>query len=46
LRPEEPWIAVGALGPSLLRRDFAMGHIAWGVTSALPIFVSQTAEAI
>jgi hypothetical protein len=29
LRPEEPWIAVGALGPSLLRRDFAMCHIAW-----------------
>jgi hypothetical protein len=27
LRPEAPWIAVGALGPSLLRRDFAMGHI-------------------
>jgi hypothetical protein len=33
------WIAVGALCPSLLRRDFAMGHIASGVTSELLIFV-------
>jgi hypothetical protein len=41
LRPEGPWMAVGALGPFLLRRDFAMGQIAWGVTSVLLIFVSQ-----
>jgi hypothetical protein len=32
LRPVAPWMAVGALGPSLFSRDFAMGHIAWGVT--------------
>jgi hypothetical protein len=38
LRPEGPWIAVGALGPSLFRRDFAMGQIAWGVTSVLTYF--------
>jgi hypothetical protein len=37
LRPEGPWIAVCALGPSLFRRDFAMGHIAWGLTPELPI---------
>jgi hypothetical protein len=30
LRPEAPCIAVGALGPSLVRRNFARGHIAWG----------------
>jgi hypothetical protein len=29
LMPEAPWITVGALGPSLVRRNFAMGHIAW-----------------
>jgi hypothetical protein len=40
LRPEGPWIAVGALGPSLLRRDFAMDQIAWDVTSVVLIFVS------
>jgi hypothetical protein len=45
LRTEWPWIAVGALGPSLYRRDFAMGHIAWGVTSQLPIFVSHHSSA-
>jgi hypothetical protein len=28
LRPEAPWIAIGALGPSHLRRDFVLGHIA------------------
>jgi hypothetical protein len=39
LRPQGPWMAVGALGPSLFRRDFAMGRIARGVTSVLPIFV-------
>jgi hypothetical protein len=41
LRPEAPWMAVGALGPSPFRRDFAMGHIAWGVTSVLLILVSH-----
>jgi hypothetical protein len=25
-RPKRPWIAVGALGPSLLLRDFAIGQ--------------------
>jgi hypothetical protein len=45
LRPEALWIAVSALCPSLVRRDFAMGHIAWGVTSALPIFVSHRSGA-
>jgi hypothetical protein len=29
-------MAVGALGPSLFRRDFAMGHMAWGVTFLFP----------
>jgi hypothetical protein len=39
LRPEAPRIAVGVLGPpSLFRGDFGMGHIAWGVTSVLPVF--------
>jgi hypothetical protein len=41
LRPEGPWIAVGVLGPCPFRRDFAMGQIAWDVTSTLPIFVSH-----
>jgi hypothetical protein len=41
LRPEGPWIAVGVLGPSLFQRDLAMGQIAWGVTSVLPVFVSH-----
>jgi hypothetical protein len=41
LRPEVPWIAVDALGPSLSRRHFAMSHIVWSVASALPIFVSH-----
>jgi hypothetical protein len=41
LRPEGPRIAVGALGPSLFRRGIAMGHIAWGVISELPNFVSH-----
>jgi hypothetical protein len=45
VRPEGPWIAIGALGPSLFRRDFAMGHIAWGVTSVLPVFVSHRSSA-
>jgi hypothetical protein len=40
-RPKEPWIAVGALGPPFLMRYFAMGHITWGVTSQLFIFVSH-----
>jgi hypothetical protein len=33
IRPEGPWIIIGVLGSSLHRRDFAMGQIAWGVTS-------------
>jgi hypothetical protein len=41
LTPEGPWIAVGALGPFLLRRDFAMSHIIWEVTSQLSIFISH-----
>jgi hypothetical protein len=28
LRPELSWIVVGALGPSLFIRDFAVGHSA------------------
>jgi hypothetical protein len=38
IRPEGSWIAVGALDPSFFSRDFAVGHIAWGVTSELPNF--------
>jgi hypothetical protein len=45
LRPEGPWIAVGALGPYLFRRDFSIGQIAWGVTSVLLIFVSHLSVA-
>jgi hypothetical protein len=41
LRPEGLWMAVGALGPSLFRRNFAMGQKAWGGTSVLLIFVSH-----
>jgi hypothetical protein len=32
-------MAVGALGPSLFMRDYAMGHTACRVTSLLAIFV-------
>jgi hypothetical protein len=35
--PKGQWIAVGAPDPSLFVRSFAMGHIAWGVTSELAI---------
>jgi hypothetical protein len=46
LRPEGRWIAFGASGPSLFRRDFAvMGHIARSVTSELHIFVSHRSRA-
>jgi hypothetical protein len=45
LRPEAPWIAVGALGLSLFNKDFAMGRIAWVLTSVLPIFVSHRSNA-
>jgi hypothetical protein len=31
--PKGPWIAVGALGPSLFMRSFGMGHFVWGVIS-------------
>jgi hypothetical protein len=41
LRPKGPWIVAGDFGPFLSSRDFAVGHIAWGVTSVLPIFVSH-----
>jgi hypothetical protein len=41
LSPEGPWMAVGALGPSLFRRGFAMGQIAWGVNSVIPIHPVQ-----
>jgi hypothetical protein len=45
LRPDGQWIAVGALGPSLFMRDFAMSQLAWDVTSVLPIFVSHDSSA-
>jgi hypothetical protein len=45
LRPEGPWIAVSALGRSVFRRDFAMCHIDWGVTSELPILISPRSSA-
>jgi hypothetical protein len=35
-----------SLGPSLVSRDFAMGHISWGVTSALLIFDSHRSSAL
>jgi hypothetical protein len=38
-------MAVGALGPSLFAREFAMGHIAWGVTSVFAHFVSHRSSA-
>jgi hypothetical protein len=38
-------MAVGALGPSLLVRDFAMGHIARGVSSVFSSFVSHCLSA-
>jgi hypothetical protein len=44
-RPKGPQEAVGALGPTLFRRDFAVGSILWGVTSQLPIFVSHRSRA-
>jgi hypothetical protein len=44
-RPEEPWLAVGAPGSLLLMRNFAMGHIPWGVMSQLAIFVSYCSSA-
>jgi hypothetical protein len=34
-------MAVGSLGPSLFVRDFAMGHIAGGVSSVFASFVSH-----
>jgi hypothetical protein len=37
LRTKGSWIAIGAFDPSLLMKDFAIGHIAWGVTS-VPYF--------
>jgi hypothetical protein len=44
--PKGPWIAVGALGPSLLVRDFAIGHIAWGVSSVFSSFVSHCSSVV
>jgi hypothetical protein len=35
------WIAVGNFGPSIFMRKFTVDHIARGVTSQFPIFVSQ-----
>jgi hypothetical protein len=43
--PTGPWIAVGALGPSLFVRHFAMGHIAWGGSSAFVSVVSHLLSA-
>jgi hypothetical protein len=40
-RPKGQWMAVGALGPTLFMRDFALDRTAWGVTSALAILVSH-----
>jgi hypothetical protein len=45
LRPKGPWMAVGALGPSLCVRNFAMGHIAWGVSSVFDRTVSHRSSA-
>jgi hypothetical protein len=45
LSPKAPWMAVGALGPSMFIRDFAMGHIAWGVSSVLANRVSHRSSA-
>jgi hypothetical protein len=36
-----PRITDGAFGPPLFARDFAIGHIACGVTSQFAIFVSH-----
>jgi hypothetical protein len=44
-RPKRPWMAVGALGPSLFVRDFAIGYIAWGVYSVFASFVSHRSSA-
>jgi hypothetical protein len=40
-----PCIAVGAFGPSLFIRDFAVGQIKWGVTSQFPILVFHRSSA-
>jgi hypothetical protein len=42
--PEGPWMAVGALGPSLFAMDFAMGHISWDVTSVFVNFVYHSSS--
>jgi hypothetical protein len=39
-------MAVFALGPSLFRRDFAMGQIARGVTSGFLICVSHRSSVV
>jgi hypothetical protein len=44
--PKGPWIAVGALSPSLFVRSFSMGQFAWGVTSDLAIFDSHRSSAL
>ena len=41
LRPQWPRIAVGAFGPPLFKRDFAICQIAWSVTSQLRTLVSH-----
>jgi hypothetical protein len=43
--PKEPRIEVGALSPSLFMRDFAMGHIPWGIASVFANVVSQRSSA-
>jgi hypothetical protein len=45
-RPKGPEIDDGACGQPLLVRDFAICHIAWGVTSQFDIFVSHRSNAL
>jgi hypothetical protein len=42
LGPKEPWIADGAFGPLLCVRDFAIDHVAWGVSFAVWQFCFQS----
>jgi hypothetical protein len=45
IRPEGPWITAGAFGPSLFKKNFAVGQIARGVTSQLVILFSHYSSA-
>jgi hypothetical protein len=45
LSTEAPWMAVGALGPSLFVTDFPMGHIACGFSSVFANRVSHHSSA-